>query len=221
MSHEFLQKLAGKFIVFEGQDGSGKSTMFLRLAAAMKEIGLPYEPVREPGGTVAGEAIRKLLLDRENNDLSPLAETMLYMSSRAQLVERRIKPALDAGRCVISDRFVMSSLAYQGANGVPRADILAMAKIATQYAWPNVTLLLDLSWEQARPRMGGLADRMEAKSKEFYDNVRRNYLQESTSVASRNCFIIDASKSEDEVWAEILRGLKIYTMATASSPSPV
>ena len=110
----FLRDLAGRFIVFEGPDGSGKSTQFKRLLDACGAASVPIETVREPGGTTTGECIRTVLLDRANTGMSIRCEMLLYMASRAQLVSERIEPALAQGHLVLSDRFVSSTLAYQG-----------------------------------------------------------------------------------------------------------
>jgi dTMP kinase len=113
----FLPSLAGRFLAFEGPDGSGKSTQFKRFVRACTEAGVPLCEVREPGGTEIGERIRAILLDKAHSDMALRCEMLLYMASRAQLVEQKIRPALAGGKLVLADRFVASTLAYQGAAG--------------------------------------------------------------------------------------------------------
>lgn len=127
----FLSSLAGTFIVFDGPDGSGKSTQFRRFAALCRAAGAAVCEVREPGGTRVGERIREILLDPVHAEMSLRCEMMLYMASRAQLVEERIRPALARGELVLADRYVTSTLAYQGAaGGLPFEEIMAVARAA-------------------------------------------------------------------------------------------
>src|SRR5690606_9973779 len=123
--------LAGRFLVFEGPDGSGKSTQLRRLRDACRASELTVCDVRDPGGTPIGERIRQMLLSHSSVEMTAVCETMLYMASRAQLVAQVIRPAMARGDVVLADRFVPSTLAYQGAaGGVSAADILAAAKVA-------------------------------------------------------------------------------------------
>ena len=198
----------GKFIVFEGPDGSGKSTQFHRLLDALKHTNTPVTQVREPGGTTTGEAIRKVLLDRANTGMSVRCEMLLYMASRAELVEHTIAPALARGELVLADRFVASTLAYQGAaGGLPKEDIAAVARVATRSLMPDLYMLFDLDQQAAAKRLSPLLDRMEAKGAQFHAKVREGYLAQARSSPGRYA-VIDASLPEEAVWLQVARTLR-------------
>lgn len=204
----FLRQFAGRFIVFEGPDGSGKSTQFRRLADALTGQGVDFVEVREPGGTVTGERIREVLLDKANTGMSLRCEMLLYMASRAELVEQKIIPALRTGKLVLADRFVASTLAYQGAaGGLPAADIAAVARVATRGLTPDLVVLFDLDQAAAAKRLSPLLDRMEAKGAEFHRRVRQGYLEQAKADPGRYA-VIDAAKPEAAVWAELLGNLR-------------
>ncbi|MGQ0626577.1 MAG: dTMP kinase, partial [Phycisphaerales bacterium] len=204
----FLHSYRGKFVVFEGPDGSGKSTQFRRLIDLFNAHGVPLTQVREPGGTVTGERIRQVLLDRANTGMTVRCEMLLYMASRAELVERTILPALQRSECVLADRFVASTLAYQGtAGGLPGADIAAVARVATRGLMPDVVLLFDVDQAVAARRLSPLLDRMEAKGAEFHRRVRQGYLDQAKA-DPRRYSVIDASQPEDAVWAATLKALR-------------
>jgi dTMP kinase len=149
--------LAGKFIVFEGPDGSGKTTQLRRLVSACKAARVPLVEVREPGGTHIGERIREILLDRATGELSMRCEMLLYMASRAQLVEQRVRPALAEENLVIADRFVSSTLAYQGtAGGLPIDEIKAVARCAVGGIRPDLVIIFDVDEVTAARRMSPL-----------------------------------------------------------------
>jgi dTMP kinase len=207
--HSFVRAFAGRFVVFEGPDGSGKSTQFRRLSALTKEAGVEVCEVREPGGTPVGERIREVLLARAEPgmDMGVRCETLLYMASRAELVERTIMPALAKGRMVLADRFVASTLAYQGAaGGVPAADIAAVARLATRNLVPDLYVVFDIDETAAAKRLGRTLDRMEAKGSAFHRAVRLGYLEQAKQDPGRYA-VVDASKTEDEVWASLVRTL--------------
>lgn len=204
---DFLRAYAGRFIVFEGPDGSGKSTQFRRLTEALSALNIAHTTVREPGGTVTGEAIRQVLLDRANTGMTVRAEMMLYMASRAELVEMVIFPALRRGELVLADRFVASTLAYQGAaGGLSSADIAAVARVATKGLLPDLYCLFDLDADSAAKRLSPLLDRMEAKGKEFHTRVRQGYLDQAKGDPRRYA-VVDASKDPDTVWSQLLMTL--------------
>ena len=126
-----MSALSGRFVVFDGPDGSGKSTQFRTIAGMARSAGLEVREVREPGGTAVGERIREILLDPIHDEMALRCEMMLYMASRAQLVEQIIRPALRGGALVLADRFVSSTYAYQGAaGGLPMHEIDAVASAA-------------------------------------------------------------------------------------------
>ncbi|MBI1190686.1 MAG: dTMP kinase [Tepidisphaera sp.] len=221
----WLAKLAGRFLVFEGPDGSGKSTQMKRLVALLAAHGVPVCEVREPGGTDVGERIRQILLDKNQSEMALRCEMLLYMASRAQLVEKRIAPALGAGHVVIADRFVSSTIAYQGAaGGLPREEIDAVTGVACGALRPDLILIFDVDEETAAKRAGIIgptgkgkradassgslfADRMEDRSREFRRKVRESYLAQAKEEPSRHA-LINASKGPEEVWASLARVLE-------------
>lgn len=214
----WARHLAGRFIVFEGPDGSGKSTQFRRLAALIQEAGVTLCEVREPGGTPTGERIRQVLLDPALTGMTVRCETLLYMASRAELVERRILPALARNECVLADRFIPSTLAYQGAaGGVPGSEIAAAAKMATRGLVPDLVIVFDIDEVAAARRLSPLLDRMEAKGAAFHRAVRKGYLDQAAADPARYA-VVDASRSEDEVWHALTRTLR--ERAPALPPRP-
>ncbi|MEL7471984.1 MAG: dTMP kinase [Planctomycetota bacterium] len=199
--------LAGRFIVFEGPDGSGKSTQLRRLVAFCEDHSVTHTHVREPGGTPVGEAIRDVLLHRRETEMLASTEMLLYMASRAELVAQRIRPALERDELVIADRFVSSTLAYQGsAGGVSTRDILDVARVATAGVDPHLVVIFDVDQAAAAQRLGLLLDRMEAKGAAFHARVREGYLQQAKTDPDRH-LVIDATRSPEEVWAALLAGL--------------
>jgi dTMP kinase len=169
----------GLFIVLEGPEGSGKSTLAKPLAERMRAVGVDPVVVREPGGTRAGEIARQAVLDPEH-PISPVTELFLYLAARAELVATVIAPALQAGRVVLSDRFVLSSEAYQMAGrGLPRDVVLPANRAAAAGLHPDLTLILDLPPDVGRARQvaaGKRLDRLDAESAEFHRRVIDYYL---------------------------------------------
>lgn len=199
--------LPGRFIVFDGPDGSGKTTQLNRLAAAARRAGLDPAVVRDPGGTHVGERIREILLEHSSEDIGARTEMLLYMASRAQLVALRIAPALHAGRCVLADRFYSSTLAYQGtAGGVPAEEIMQAAMIACGRHRPDLTVIFDVDEDTAAARLSPLLDRMEAKGRAFHARVRRGYIEQAENDPER-VVLLDATGSEDEVFADLVSTL--------------
>lgn len=212
----WLGALAGRFLAFEGPDGSGKSTQFRRFSAACQRSGVPVCEVREPGGTYVGERIRAVLLDHADEDISLRAEMLLYMASRAQLVESRIRPALQRGTLVLADRYVASTLAYQGAaGGLPADDIRAVARIATGGLVPDLTIIFDVDEATAAGRLSPLLDRVEARGSAFHAKVRGGYLDLIRQDPARH-HRIDASRPEDRVFDDLMADLRAWA---ASAPA--
>lgn len=204
----WAEKLRGKFIVFDGPDGSGKSTQFARFAEHCRSVGIPACEVREPGGTSIGEQIRAILLDPANAEMSLRCEMMLYMASRAQLVEQCIRPSLERGELVLADRFISSTLAYQGtAGGMSPDDILAVARVALRGMWPDLTVIFDVDEHTAGSRLNPLLDRMELRGVEFHRCVREGFLAQASSDAAAH-LVIDATTDEDSVFQSLLSGLE-------------
>jgi len=200
--------LRGRFLAFEGPDGSGKSTQIGRFQAWAEAQQLPLTLVREPGGTAVGERVRQILLDPIHAEMTVRCEMLLYMASRAQLMQERIEPAIASRACVLSDRFVGSTLAYQGAaGGIPERDIRAVAQVAIGGRWPDLNVLFDVDTETAMKRLNPLLDRMEGKGMDFHRRVRDGYLAEAHRDPKRH-LVIDASRSPDEVFEQLINGLR-------------
>jgi dTMP kinase len=203
-----VRQYQGRFVVFEGPDGSGKSTQFRRLSELAREQGVRLAEVREPGGTPVGERIRQhivLAKADEGLEMSVRCEMLLYMASRAELVEKKILPALKRGEMVLADRYVASTLAYQGAaGGLAAADISAAARIATRNLMPDLYVIFDIDEVAAAKRLSPLLDRMEAKGAAFHKKVRQGYLEQAKQDPGRYA-VVDASRTADEVWAQVQR----------------
>jgi dTMP kinase len=187
------------FISLEGVDGSGKSTQARLLVEA---LGPETVAIREPGGTDAAERIRELLAD-PTVELDPMAELMLFCAARADLTERVIRPALEAGHDVVSDRFSDSSVAYQGAaRGLGVGEAISLCDAATDGLWPDLTLLLRLDPEVGLGRAGG-EDRFEAEGLELQRAVATAY-EEIATIASDRVVAIDADGSVEEVHGRVM-----------------
>ncbi len=203
----WIRKLGGRFIVFDGPDGSGKSTQFTCFADACRDAGLEVCEVREPGGTPIGEQIRRVLLDPENHDMAVRCEMMLYMASRAQLIEETIRPALGRGELVLADRFISSTLAYQGtAGGMTPEEILAVGQVAIGSLWPDLTVVFDVDEKIAATRLNPLLDRMEQKGREFHRRVRQGYLDQAKEQPDKY-LVVDATQDVEAVTRAMMDGI--------------
>jgi dTMP kinase len=202
----------GRFITFEGIDGSGKSTQMRLLAERLRSEGHDIFEAVEPGGTAIGRQIRRILLDAANQDLRPTAELLLYFASRAQNVDECIRPALAAGKIVLCDRFTDSTLAYQGyARGLGEETVLALDRIACRGLAPDLTVLIDVDVEcgiaRAQKRNAGsdaAETRMDDQSLEFHRKVREAYLALARRHADRFRIIDGRGAPEtvaERVWA--------------------
>lgn len=168
--------MTGKFITFEGSEGSGKSTQARLLCGYLRQKGLAVILLREPGSTPIGEKIRKVLLDPVNKKMTLVTEMFLYMVARAQLVEEVIKPALKKGKFVVCDRFLDATLAYQGYGaGLDLGLIRRIGALATQGIKPDLTFLMDILPEEGLRRVGRNKDRIEQRKISFHRRVRRGY----------------------------------------------
>lgn len=205
----------GRLVVLEGPEGAGKSTQLRRLEAFLREARIEYSAFREPGGTPLGTEIRRMLLE-PGSEIAARAEALLFMASRAQLVEREIRPALADGRLVLLDRFFLSTYAYQIAGrGLPEAEVRSANAFATGGLVPDLTLVLDLAPAEGLHRAGarGAHDRIERSGSDFHDRVARafaTYLTEAWQAAHAECgpiVRIDARGDEQTVFARILRAL--------------
>jgi dTMP kinase len=224
-----LRVLAGKFIVFDGPDGCGKTTQLKTLITRLEREGITVRRLREPGGTNIGEQIREILLSPKNEGMDVHCEMLLYMSSRAQLVHEQIKPALQAGECVVSDRFASSTVAYQGGGGgLKIADILRVAEIAVDNTWPDLTIVFDVDTDIAMERLNPLwstrkksddqhalfndaavKDRIEQRARDYFVRVRENYLWQAKEWPERYR-VVDAGKSIRDVERQVFKTLQDY-----------
>ncbi len=198
----------GVFITFEGIDGSGKTTQATRLKNFLTERGVEVVMTREPGGTRVAEKIRDILLDRNNIGIVPRAELMLYLASRAQHTAEIIRPALERGMWVISDRFTDSSVAYQGcARGLGMEKTRELSLFATEGLHPDLTFYLEITPEEASRRLaaqGKALDRLEVERKEFYLKVIEGYRWIASQEPHR-FIIIDGSAEPEKVWEQVRR----------------
>ena len=199
------------FITLEGIDGSGKSTISLILQERLKERGIDYIAVREPGGTPIGERIRSLLLDPDYS-ISPIEEVYLYATSRSALVREVILPALNRGRIVISERYLDSSLAYQGyGKGVPLKFIYEVNMPAIMGLYPDLTVLLDIDPYISLKRLEDKKkDRIELEGLRLQENVRYGYLKLADLYKERY-LIIDATREPKEIAEIILKEMERFT----------
>lgn len=188
--------LKGKFITFEGSEGSGKSTQSALVLDYLKSKKVPVMLLREPGGVKISEKIREILLNVQNTAMGDECETLLYMAARAQLVKEVLRPALEKGNIVLCDRFMDSTIAYQGwGNGIDIASIESMGHFAVGGLKPDLTLLFDIDTKQGLSRTNATKDRIELRSLEYHNRVRQGYLDIAKKEPKRVKIIsVDASK---------------------------
>ena len=195
----------GIFITFEGPDASGKTTQIRLLKEVLEKENMDPLLTREPGGTPISEKIRDILLDRDSADMSPITEMLLYAAARAQHVEQIIKPALEAGRVVISDRFTDSSIAYQGFGRGLGSIVSEINQIATGGLQPDLTFLLITTPEHMRRRISaGMEDRMEAEKDDFHRKVLEGFFELGEKDPKR-IISIDGSQSIETISGIICR----------------
>ena len=194
-----------RFIVLDGPEGCGKSTQAQLLLQHLKSSGNDAILVRDPGTTPIGEQIRALLLNPANDQMNMRCEMLLYMAARAQMMAQVILPALTSGQTVICDRFVSSTLAYQlGGDGLTAEEIRRTASIAIKDRWPDLTLILDLPVDKAMSRINRQKDRIEQRSREYHEQVRKNYLAQAAA-DPKHYRVIAADRSQEIIHADIWR----------------
>lgn len=191
------------FITLEGPEGSGKTTAVESAVKKLQEMGYEIVRTREPGGTPIAEEIRNVILDKKNTNMDPRTEALLYAASRRQHLVEKVWPALKEGKIVICDRYLDSSLAYQGgARGLGVDEILNVNLFATENTWPDLTLLFDIKPEEGLKRIAANADRevnrLDLEKIEFHQKVRNTFLSLAERYPDRYV-VIDASKSREEV----------------------
>jgi dTMP kinase len=196
------------FIAFEGGEGAGKSSRARALASRLRAAGHDVVLTHEPGDSRIGPQVRVVLLDVANTGLDPRAEALLYAADRAEHVAMVVRPALDRGAVVITDRYVDSSIAYQGiARGLGAETIADLSRFATGGLLPDLTVVLDVSPTIGRSRLHGTADRLESEADEFHNRVRTAYLELAAADPERY-LVVDATLPAEHVDAAILDGVK-------------
>jgi dTMP kinase len=192
-----------RFIALDGIDGSGKSAQIGRLADWLRAHGLAVTTCRDPGSTPAGDAVRAILLDRHDLHLDPTAEMFLYMAARAQLVREVIEPALARGEWVVSDRYLLANVVYQGhAGGLDPEMVWRVGEVATGGRMPDLVVLLDVDLETAARRLDRPLDKLENRGAAYRERLRAGYLAEAGRQPERIA-VIDATAGIDEVAARI------------------
>ena len=201
----------GFFITLEGGEGAGKSTQHTRMVEWLGSRGHEVVETREPGGTVVSEQIRQVLLDTRNAGLDCRAELLLLFAARTQLLQEIIRPALAAGKVVVSDRFTDASFAYQGGGRqMGAATVAVLEGFVHPDLQPDMTLLFDIPVEQGMRRVAGRgeADRFEVESVRFFERVRNAYLERAAGDPER-FRVIDASLDQEQVWQQVKTQLEM------------
>lgn len=199
------------FLAFEGLDGSGKSTLIKNLELHLQKAGISFIKTREPGGTDLGEELRQIILKDQTPAPCAKAELLLYEAIRAQHVECKIKPNLDKGSWVICDRFTASSIAFQaGGRKIAQNEIEWLNNFATSGLNPDLTILLDITYEDSQKRMlnnnRDTKDRIEKESESFHKRVRESYVVQAGN--NDNWLVLDACKTEEELTGELVSHLQ-------------
>ena len=200
------------FLSFDGLDGSGKSTQCQRLVDRLRSLGVTVTHAIDPGGTALGAKLREILLFGKQYDISLRTEALLFMASRAELVEQVIRPALHRGEVVLSDRYLLANVVYQAhAGGLDASTLWDIGHFATDNIEPNLTLIFDIPTDVARERRKRDADRMESRGADFHDRVRQGFLTEAAH-RPEQFHVVDARESvetiEQHVWQVVAPVLK-------------
>ena len=199
-----INKFSGKFIVLDGPDGCGKSTQTQLLAEWMQKQDVSTVSFRDPGDTDIGERIRQILLNPEHDAMDTRTELLLYMAVRAQLWAEKIAPALEANQCVVLDRWLSSTCAYQGfAGGFGMEKVIKIARDCLERVWPDLTIILDVDLQTSSQRLKSQLDRMEQKGDSYHKRVREGFLQ--LVERNENFLLVDAAEDIETVHKKILQ----------------
>ncbi len=199
--------MKGIFVTLEGADGSGKSSFAQRIEKELTNLGIQYIMTREPGGTVIGEQVRGILLDRDHEEMSPRAEALLYAASRAQHVDEIIRPALMEGKVVLCERYILSSIAYQGyGRDLGEEAVRGINEFAVDGLMPDLTLFFSIDPRLTLARKAHAPDRLEEEGAAFHSRVYEGYVQAVQSYPGR-VITIDATCPEEEVFQMGFRAL--------------
>jgi dTMP kinase len=191
------------FFSFDGVDGVGKSTQIRLFAEWLRKRGHAVVACRDPGSTALGEAVRSILLDRSELHIHRRSEMLLYMAARAQMVEEVIRPALAAGKIVVSDRYLLANVVYQAyAGGLEVATVKNVGEVAIAGLKPDLTFLLDMEVDAASARLQRSLDRMESQGIEFLRRVREGFLSEAR-LRPEEIYVVDAARDIDAVQSDI------------------
>jgi dTMP kinase len=206
-----------RFIVLEGIDGAGKSSQVEPLVGWLRDRGCAVTTCRDPGSTAAGDAIRAILLDRHDLQLAPAAEMLLYMAARAQLVAEVIRPALARGEWVVSDRYLLANVVYQGhAGGLDPEAIRQVGAVATGGLEPDLVLLLDIDLETAARRLDRPLDKLENRGAAYRSRLRAGYLAEAAR-RPRQIAVVDATRDAATVQAALRAAIEDRITGTWSA----
>ncbi len=198
-----IKKFAGRFIALDGPDGCGKTTQAKLLVDWMARQGIDVVSFREPGATAIGEKIRQILLNPDHIAMTTASEVMLYMAARVQLWEEKIAPALKANKCVVLDRWLSSTCAYQGcAGGFGIEKVLKIARDCLEKSWPDLTIILDVDLKTAAKRLKKDLDRMEQKGGGYHRKVREGFLELARN--QKTFVVIDATGNVEMVHKKVL-----------------
>src|SRR3569623_321508 len=193
------------FFSIDGVDGTGKSTQVKLLAEVLRQQGRDVVTCRDPGSTALGERLREILLHHHATPIHRRSEMLLYMACRAQRVEEVIRPALAAGKTVISDRFLLANVVYQGyAGGLDPADLWRVGEVTVAGVMPKLAIIHDMPAEQAAARIQRPPDRMEAQGPAYLEQVRQGFLTEAKKQPER-ISVVNADRAAAEVHAEVLQ----------------
>jgi dTMP kinase len=202
-----MHKFSGRFIVLDGPDGCGKSTHSKLLIQWLKEQGVSTVGFRDPGDTDIGEKIRHILLSPEHDAMDTRTELLLYMAARAQLWAEKIAPTLEANQCVVLDRWLSSTCAYQGcAGGFGVEKVIKIATDCLERVWPDLTIILDVDLKTASGRLKSQLDRMEQKGDSYHHRVREGFLE--LAKQQEHFLVVDAAADIETVHKKIIDVVK-------------